>query len=80
MEHIEAESLKSYDAAKVSTHRSCRCPGSEPGKIKIDSDEHLSGCRFWKRIHSSAYGTKQSVVSEISDGVRLGIAIGDECL
>jgi hypothetical protein len=28
------------DAAKANAHKLCDCPGSEPGKVKIDIDRH----------------------------------------
>ena len=63
--------------AKVTPIRLCNCPGSEPGKVKIDIDQHLTSCRFRKR--SSQYATKTSVIpSKIVDGCSLGIMLGEE--
>jgi hypothetical protein len=65
------------DIAKASTDRLCSCPGNEPGKVKIDIDEHIPGCRFRKR--SSQYATKMSVIPRnITDGCSLGAATGLE--
>jgi hypothetical protein len=64
--------VKVDNAAKASTDRLCKCAGSEPGKVKIDINEHIPGCRFRKR--SSQYVTKTSVIpSKIVDGCILGI-------
>jgi hypothetical protein len=69
--------VKVDDVAKANTRKLCNCPGSEPGKVKIDIDEHLPGCRFRKR--SSQYATKTSVIpSKIVDGCSLGIVLGEE--
>jgi hypothetical protein len=66
-------------AAKANTRRLCDCPGSEPGKVKIDIDEHIPGCRFWKRSGSRQYGTKTLVIpSKIRDGCSLGVVLGEE--
>ena len=81
MVNFAVASLKSYSAAKAkaNTKKLCDCPGSEPGKVKIDLDEHVRGCRFWRRSHSSAYGMKHSAVpSDIRDGSRLGLVLGEE--
>jgi hypothetical protein len=66
-------------SAKADARKLCDCPRSEPGKIKIDSGEHLLKCRFRKR--SIRYATKFSVVpNEIRDGCSLGVALGEESL
>jgi hypothetical protein len=65
------------DAAKANAHKLCDCPGSEPGKVKIDIDGHIPGCRFRKL--STQYATKTSVIpSKIVDGCSLGIVLGEE--
>jgi hypothetical protein len=67
--------------AKANARRLCNCPSSEPGKVKIDVNEHVPACRFWKRSSSSRYGTKTFVIpSEIRDGCSLGIVLGEENL
>lgn len=66
------------DVAKAKTRKLCDCPDSEPGKVKIDTDKHVPGCRFRKR--SSQYATKTSVIpSKIVDGCSLGIMLREEC-
>jgi hypothetical protein len=63
--------------AKANTRKLCECPGSEPGKVKIDIDEHSPGCRF--RKWSSQYAMKTSVIpSKIVDGCSLGVVLGKE--
>jgi hypothetical protein len=60
--------------AKTNTGKLCECPGSKPGEIKIDTDQHLPGCRFRKR--SIRYATKCSVIPrEIRDGFCLGVVM-----
>jgi hypothetical protein len=75
--HTTNESFKHcHLVAKFHTHKLCNCPGSESGKVKIDINEHIPGCRFRKR--SSQYATKTSVIpSKIIDGCSLGIALGE---
>jgi hypothetical protein len=64
-------------AAKANTRRLCDCPGSEPGKVKIDINEHIPGCRF--RNRSSQCAIKTSVIpTKIVDGCSLGIVLGEE--
>ncbi len=77
--YIAGNKVKVSDvAATAYTDKLCNCPNSEPGKVKIDIDEHLPGCRFRKR--SSRYAMKTSVIpSKIVDGCSLGIALGEEC-
>ena len=61
------------DVTKTSTDRLCSCPGSKAGKVKIDIDEHIQGCRFRKRSRSSQYGRQTSVIpNKFVDGCRLG--------
>jgi hypothetical protein len=65
------------DVAKASPIRLCNCPGSEPGKVKIDIDQHLTSCRFRKR--NNRYASKTSVIpSKIVEGCSLGIVLGEE--
>ena len=65
---------KVKDTAKL-----CDCPGSEPGKIKVGADKHLTGCQFKKR--SGRYAADKSVVPDkITDGFCLGFIIGGEQL
>lgn len=71
------DKVKVDDVAKVNAQKLCDCPGSEPGKVKIDINEHVPGCRFRKL--SSQYATKMSVIpSKIVDGCSLGIVLGEE--
>jgi hypothetical protein len=75
----QSNKLDVDDVAKASTHTLCSCPGSEPGKVKIDIDKHVSGCRFQRRSLSRFYGIRESVIpGEIRDGCRLGLALGQE--
>jgi hypothetical protein len=61
-------------AAKANTRKLCKCPRSEPEKVKIDIDEHSPECRFRKR--SSRYATKTSVIpSKIVGGCSLGVVL-----
>lgn len=62
------------DVAKASTDRLCNCPGSEPGKVKIDIDEHLLGCRYRKR--SFRYTSKTlAIPNKILDGCSWGVVL-----
>jgi hypothetical protein len=55
----------------------CDCPSSEPGKIKVDINEHKIGCRFRKL--SSKYASNTSAVpGAIRDGCSLGVVLGEE--
>jgi hypothetical protein len=65
------------DVAKASKDKLCNCAGSEPGKVKIDTDKHVQGCRFRKL--SNQYAARTSVIpNKIVDGFSLGVAIGSE--
>jgi hypothetical protein len=64
-------------AAKANTRKLCECPGNEPGKVKIDVNQHMPTCRFRKRC--SQYATKTlAVPDEIRDGCSLGIVLRGE--
>ena len=64
-------------SATASTHRLCDCPGSEPGKIKVDINEHKPGCRFRKL--SNKYASNTSVIpNTIRDGCSLGVMLREE--
>lgn len=66
-------------AARTSATKLCNCPRSEPGKVSIDPNDHLYGCRFLRRAWSSRYGTKMLVVpGKIRDGYSLGVVMREE--
>jgi hypothetical protein len=78
IENSSTEDLKFYRKlrAKANSNKLCDCPYSELGKVKIDPDEHLQGCRFYKRSRSSKFGTKRLVIpDQIRDGCSLGIVL-----
>jgi hypothetical protein len=63
---------------KVNNTRFCQCPGSEPGKIKIDTSAHESGCWLRKKLLSGRYAMNTSVIPpKIDDGYSLGVALTD---
>jgi hypothetical protein len=67
---------KAKDTAKL-----CDCPGSEPGKVKVDADKHLIGCHFRKKSGSGRYTASMSVIPDkITAGFGLGFIIGGEQL
>ena len=62
---------------KLTPGKLCSCPGIKPGRIKVDPDQHLPWCRFYKR--SKEYVTKTSVIPDrVVDGVGLGFVLGGE--
>lgn len=66
-------------AAKSCAEKLCNCPGSEPGKVSADIDDHEIGCRVRKRILTGRYGDNTSVLPRgINDGYGLGVVIGGE--
>lgn len=52
----------------------CDCPGSEPGKVRIDASAHLAGCWIRKQLlNDRRYSVDTNITSrEIEDGYRLG--------
>ena len=65
------------DIAKASPIKLCNCPSSKLGKVKIDVDQHLAGCRF--RTRSRPYASKMSAIpSKIVDGFSLGVVVFGE--
>jgi hypothetical protein len=67
------------DIAKATPVRLCNCPGSEPGNVKIDIDEHLPRCRFRKQSSRYTTGTL-AIPDKILDGCSLGVVIREELL
>ena len=68
-------------AAKACAEKLCNCPGSKPGIVSSDIDDHEIGCHIRKRILSGRYGVNTSVIPrKIHDGYSLGVAIGAEVL
>jgi len=66
-----------YVAAKANPGKLCDCLGSQPGKVKIDIDQHLAGCHF--RTRSRRYASKTSAIpNRIVDGFSLGIVVFGE--
>jgi hypothetical protein len=64
-------------AAKANPGKLCNCPSSEPGKVKIDVDQHLAGCRF--RTRSRRYASKTlAIPNRIVDGFSLGVVVFGE--
>ena len=64
-------------AAKVNTSsKLCGCPGSEPGKIKIDVSAHEHNCWVKKRLLTKRFTIDTSVTPhDFHDGYSLGAAV-----
>lgn len=64
-------------SANVSLRRFCNYPTSEPGKIKVDINEHVIGCRF-RRLSSKYAGNTSVIPNTIRDGCSLGVVLREE--
>ncbi len=77
--HIAFKNVAAAAATKVNAHKLCHCPGSEPGKINLDINGHLSGCHIRKKLQTGRFTTNTSVTpSKFTDGCNLGLVLGQE--
>jgi hypothetical protein len=75
---IEAKSNKASInfEAEIKSKASCGCPGSEPGKIKMDPQAHLPGCLFRKKLQTGGFTTDTSATPDSwNNGYSLGVAV-----
>jgi galactose-1-phosphate uridylyltransferase len=68
-----------FHLAKAKTNnniRSCDCPGSKVGIIKVDLSAHVSGCWIRKKLLTDRFTVNTSVTpNQFNDGYALGVAV-----